>query len=590
MPLLEQFGSSIDRLAYALSPAWGNRRAAHRASRELLDRNTETIKNSGFRNSRRARLRRRSFKQAESDPTRNDRYITEDRSINSLLEEQLADLQVRSIGLYGENSIAHSIIENRVIYEIGAGLKIKPTVKASTHGGVKITSEQAQAINEVLAETIRCWSLHGVDKSRKLSMGAAQRLMVREFANYGECFILMGDAPYSGKGIHRGPVPTAIEFISPMRVETPPAHLNSENVRMGVVYERNQVVGYYVRKNTPNDDKEFESFEHTYYPRFDEAGNPRMIHVFEPMFAGQARGIPYITAAMNKILDFDDYQEAEIIAKQVEACFGLVFKIKKPDNVASMYELAEAAAESVDEDGELMERITPGFIERIGEDDDITPIDPDRPGNNYAPFLEGSLRMIAAQAQQPYELIAKNFFQTTYSSGKLAMLDGKMGFTCRRSSLIDMGLVPIYTRVVSDRVFADEAAGTIPIENWIQNPDVYTSHKYQIKEMGEIDQTREMKAFETGRREGIINKSDYHDERGNDWEAHEDQRKEEQIREIDDKLELEKYEMEQRRRLGLPAAESQDDQNGQNNGNGKDKNKDKPGDAKKKTASPAPVA
>lgn len=560
MGFLETAGQTIDKLAYALSPAWGNRRSAHRTTRELLDRNTDQIKNAGFRQRQRARLRRRSFKQAESDPTRNDRYVTEDRSINSLLEDQLPDLQVRAIGLYGENSIAHSIIENRVIYEIGAGLKIKPTVKASTHGGIKITDEQAQAINEALAETIRCWSLHGVDKSRKLSMGAAQRLMVREFANYGECFILLGDAPYSGKGIHRGPVPTALEFISPMRVETPPEFLNSPNVRMGVRYERNQVVGYYVRKNTPNDDKEFDSFEYTFYPRFDDAGNPRMVHVFEPMFSGQARGIPYITAAMNKILDFDDYQEAEIIAKQVEACFGLVFKIKKPDNVSSLYELAEAAAESTNDDGELMEKITPGFIERIGEEDDITPIDPDRPGNNYAPFLEGSLRMIAAQAQQPYELIAKNFFQTTYSSGKLAMLDGKMGFTCRRSSLIDMGLIPIYTRVVSDRVFADEADGTIPIENWIQNPDVYISHKYQIKEMGEIDQVKEMKAFQIGKMEGIVNEADYHDERGNDWEAHMDQRKEEQRRAIDDRLEMEKYEMDQRKRLGLPEIEPESDE------------------------------
>lgn len=560
MGVLEATGTAIDKLANAISPSWGNQRAAHRASRELLDRNTEKIKNADFKIRSKSRLRRRSFKQAESDPTRNDRYATEDRSINSLLEDQLPDLQVRALGLYGENSIAHSIIENRVIYEIGAGLKIKPTVKASSHGGTNISAEQAQAINEVLAETIRCWSLHGVDKSRKLSMGAAQRLIVREFANYGECFILLGDAPYSGKGIHRGPVPTALEFISPMRVETPPEHLDNPKVRMGVKYHRGQIVGYYVRNNTPNDDKEIDSFEHTYYPRFDDAGNPRMVHVFEQMFAGQSRGIPYITAAMNKILDFDDYQEAEIIAKQVEACFGLVFKIKKAEKSTTLYDYAQAAADSVDDDGELMERINPGFIQRIGDEDDIHPIDPSRPGNNYAPFLEGSLRMIAAQAQQPYELIAKNFFQTTFSSGKLAMLDGKMGFTCRRSTVIDMALIPIYTRVVSDRVFSDEADGKIPIEDWIRNPDVYTSHKYQIKEMGEIDQVKEMKGFQIGKLEGIVNKSDYHDERGNDWEAHEDQRKEEQRRDIDDRLELEKYEMDKRTQLGLPSIEESEDE------------------------------
>ena len=556
MRILEAAGQAIDQLAFAVSPEWGNRRQAHRLSRELLDRNTKIVKDAGFKKRARARLRKRSFKQAEPDPNRDDRYVTQDRSINSLLEEQLADLQVRSIGLYGENSIAHSIIENRVTYEVGAGLKIKPTVKESRH----VSAKQAKKINEVLAETIRCWSLHGVDKSRKMSLGMAQRLMVREFANYGECFMLLGDAPYSGKGIHQGPVPTAIEFISPMRVETPPEFLNSPSVRMGVRYRNKQIVGYYVRTNTPNDEKEIDSLEYKYYPRFDDAGNARMVHIFEPMFAGQARGIPYITAAMNKILDFDDYQEAEIIAKQIEACFGLVFKVKRPEDVSSHYELAEAAAEQKENpDDQLMERITPGFIERIGEDDDITTVDPARPGSNYAPFLEGSIRMIAAAANQPYELIAKNFFRTTYSSGKLAMLDGKMGFTCRRSTLIDMGCIPIYARVVSDRVFADEADGTIPIEDWIKNPDAYTPHKYQVKEMGEIDQVKEMNAFKIGKAAGIVNESDYHDEQGNDWEAHREQSFIERKREIDDQLELEVYEMKQRESKGLPPKDPEPD-------------------------------
>jgi capsid protein len=88
---------------------------------------------------------------------------------------------------------------------------------------------------------------------------------------------------------------------------------------MGVQYSNKQIVGYHVRKGTPNDTKEFDHYEYEYYPRYDSAGRPRMLHVFDPMFAGQARGIPWLTAAMNKILDFDDYQEAEIIAKQIEA-------------------------------------------------------------------------------------------------------------------------------------------------------------------------------------------------------------------------------------------------------------------------------
>ena len=191
----------------------------------------------------------------------------------------------------------------------------------------------------------------------------------------------------------------------------------------------------------------------------------------------------------------------------------------------------------------------------------MTTVDPSRPGSSYAPFLEGSLRMISAAANMPYEIVAKNFFRTTFSSGKLAVNDGKMGFAMRRSTLIDAGLKPIYRRVVHDRVFADEVAGTIPIEDYIKNPDAYSRHKYQAKDMGEIDETKAMNAFKTGNEQGIINKADYHDERGQDWESQEDQRRLEQMREVDDRLAVEKYEMEQRQKLGLPMPVDPNDPN-----------------------------
>lgn len=549
MGFLDASGRAIDTLAFAISPSWGNKRRAARLTRELLEVNSKRLADAGFNQTRKTRLKRRSFKSAESTPERSDRYNSEDYSINSLLADQLPTLQTRAVGIYGDNSIAHSIIENRVTYEVGPGLKVKPTIRP--YLGF-LDEAGARDANMVLADTIRRWSNHGVDKSRTMSYPMAQRLMVREFANYGECFLLLGDVPYMGRGVFGGPVPTAIEFISPMRVCTPPEFLNDPNVRMGVRYQNKQVVGYYVKRSTPNDNKEYDFNEYNYYPRFDDAGMPRMVHIFEPMFAGQARGLPYLTASMNKILDFDDYQEAEIISKQIEACMGIIFKVKKEDPATTYYEMAQAAASETNEDFELMENINPGFIQRIGSEDEVTTVDPNRPGSNYAPFLEGSLRMIAGAANMPYEIIAKNFFRTTYSSGKLAMLDGKMGFNMRRSTLIDAGLNPIYTRVVSDRVFADEADGTIPIEAWVRNPDLYTAHKYQAKQMGEIDDEKRVKAYALEDEMGVATKADYHDEEGEDWEEQQDQRKSEKMREIDDKLALEKYEMEQRQAMGLP--------------------------------------
>jgi len=162
------------------------------------------------------------------------------------------------------------------------------------------------------------------------------------------------------------------------------------------------------------------------------------------------------------------------------------------------------------------------------------------------------LRMIASSAQIPYEILAKNFFRTTFASGRLAILDGQLGFAMRRSILQDLMLTPWYRRVISDKVFADELWGLLPIEEFVQDPDWFTRRKYYCKQMGLIDPEKQIKAFSLGMKDGTLNKADYHEENGSDWEAAEEQRFEERKRLIDANLELEAYEAEQRKKKGLP--------------------------------------
>ncbi len=551
MGISDALGGILDQVVYALAPRAGARRIAARKAKQLLEAKIDSGQNKIA-----SRLRRRSFKQVEPNETRDPRYISDDLEIRSLLEDQLVELQTRAVGLYGDNSIARSAVESRVIYEVGQGISIKPQVK-TRKGSRFLTPERVKEINDALRELIDSVSEHGVDRTKTLSLPMAQRLVVREFANEGECFVLLGAAPYAGRGAFGGPVPTVMEFISPRRVETPPEFHADPNVRLGIRYgsRHGEIVGYYVRRTHPDDAGIDHDPNYDFFPRFDNAGNPRLLHVFDPLFAGQSRGLPWLTATLNKILDFDDFFEAEIIAKQIEACFGLIFKIAKdeedPDST-DLYGMALKAAEKQTPEGELMESIKPGFIQRIREGDDVTTVDPSRPGANFAPFLEGSLRMIASSAQIPYEILAKNFFRTTFASGRLAILDGQLGFAMRRSILNDLFLTPWYRRVVSDKVFADELWGTLPIEEFVQDPDWFIRRKYYCKQMGLIDPEKQIKAFSLGMKDGTLNKADYHEENGSDWEAAEEQRFEERKRQIDANLELEAYEAEQREKKGLP--------------------------------------
>lgn len=557
----------IDSGISLFSPKMGLQRQAYRRSRTLLERQTELLDKRELRS---GKLRRRSFKQVAPNDSRDSRFVTEDVEINSLLDETLKDTQMRAVGLYSDNGIARSAVENRVAYEVGAGLRVKPKVKTSKR--IKwLTRERVKEINDEISELVSNWSENGVDRARQMSYGQAQRLMVREFANEGECFILLGDVPFDKRGAFAGPSSMAMEFISPRRVETPPEFLNDEDVRLGIRYgSRGEIKGYYVRKKHPDDNLNIHdsSEDFQFFERFDSRGRQKMLHIFEPLFAGQTRGLPWLLAAMNKILDFDDYLEAEIIGKQVEACFGLVFKLaKRDDRHESLYEMANAAAETqTSTSDQLIEKLGPGFIQRLTDDDDVTVIDPDRPGGNFMPFFEASIRMIAAATQQPYELLCKNFFQTTFASGRLALLDGQVSFCMRRSTLEDMGLNPIHARLISTAVWENELYGTLPVEIYTQNPWWFHRRKYCSRPFGQIQPDRENAAYQTALESEFMNYEDiYEDRGGEDWEAAKEQQQTERIRGIDLRLELEEYEMKQRKAKKLPlptATENGDKKNG----------------------------
>jgi capsid protein len=201
MGISDSIGSVFDKIVYTLAPRAGARRIAARKAKELLD---SRLANGQSRVA--SKLRRRSFKQVEPNETRDPRYISDDLEIRSLLEDQLVELQTRAVGLYGDNSIARSAVESRVTYEVGQGIRIKPQVK-TRKGSRFLTPENVKEINDALRELIDSLSEHGVDRTKTMSLPMAQRLAVREFANEGECFILLGATPFDGRGAFAGENP-----------------------------------------------------------------------------------------------------------------------------------------------------------------------------------------------------------------------------------------------------------------------------------------------------------------------------------------------------------------------------------------------
>lgn len=445
------------------------------------------------------------FDAATTNRMRDDTYSVSDKSPDYGLVDDLETLQKQCSDLVRNNGIAKSAVEVRCTYEVGKG--IVPQCKIdSREAGLDI--EEAREIRKGIERAIKVFSKYGIDRRRQLSLVHFQKLALRSLATFGEVFVEIG------RSSTNGPSTLSFEIIDPRRVSTPYGKEADDLCRMGVQYTKSgQIDGYHVRVDNPGDDLADVSWK--YVKRYDADG-PKILHVFEQVLPDQSRGFPWLAPVMNDIVDLDDYQEFEMATKQVEACFGLV--VTRTDTSQSGFESAERNSTGTDSSGRRELTLEPGMVQYLDADEDVKTVDPSRPGGQYQPFIEKALRKIAAALNIPYELLAKDFFRTTYSSGRLGIQDGKHGFQSRGLTLIDQLLTPMYEIIVRDLAMY----GLLPVSYAeVTGPEkhIWLAHCWKAPPMGYIDPSKEVKANIDARDANFVSHADIFAEYSDgDWE------------------------------------------------------------------------
>ena len=290
----------IDDAIYFAFPTWGTQRKVTRLRNEITALRAASLGVSWTR----------------PDTNRDGKWLETGYSIDTILDLDIGELHDRCAELYRTNNVAHAAVEARVSNEVGTGIKRQSRVRKSR----RVAEEQAGKINEALDRLSLLWSKHGVDPKRSMSLYELQRLADRSLSVFGEAIVVLSETP------SRSGITLTCEVLSPERLSTPPEKENDANCRLGVQFAGNgTIAGYWIRRSHPGEMAKSWEYSWDFFPRYDEQGQPRVLHAFEKLFPGQTRGIPWLAPAVDRIKDLDDWFEAELIAKQVEACFGLIF-------------------------------------------------------------------------------------------------------------------------------------------------------------------------------------------------------------------------------------------------------------------------
>lgn len=183
-----------------------------------------------------------------------------------------------------------------------------------------------------------------------------------------------------------------------------------------------------------------------------KAGSDRVpaedvIYHFEKDRPGQLLGVPRLAASIMKLRDLDEYQEALLVKKKIEACFSMF--VQSDDDAVRVGTSTETETDA-DGNSRRVEKLSPGAILYGKPGESVTFGEPSGGGDDG--FTETQLHAIAAGAGVTYTQLTGDLSRANYSS----MRGGRAEFKILVEQYRWLCLMP----QVNERIFAwfEEAA------------------------------------------------------------------------------------------------------------------------------------
>ncbi|MCB1502565.1 MAG: phage portal protein [Bauldia sp.] len=140
-----------------------------------------------------------------------------------------------------------------------------------------------------------------------------------------------------------------------------------------------------------------------------------IIHVIDPVDAGQLRGISRFAPGIVKLFLLDQYDDAELDRKKVAAMHALFITTPAP---AEPFDVAES-----DEGGERTMDLQPGQIVMLEPGEEVQTSAPTDVGQTYEPFQYRTLLQVSAALGIPYAYLSNDMLKANYSNSRLALLE-----------------------------------------------------------------------------------------------------------------------------------------------------------------------
>ena len=395
------------------------------------------------------------------------------------------ELRAKSRDLVRRNAWAAAGIEAFVANAIGTGIKPQSMV-------------QDQTTREAIHSLWWDWC-EQADAAGLTDFYGLQGLATRAMLEGGEALIRLRYRR-SEDGL-----PVALQ-IQVLEAEHLPTTMNRDMpggnvIRSGIEFDRlGRRVAYHLYRAHPNDG--------LLAPMSSNAGGGGMdtvrvdvsevIHLFRPLRPGQIRGEPWLTRALVKLNELDQYDDAELVRKKTAAMFaGFITRMAPEDNL-----MGESAA---DANGVALAGMEPGTLQILEPGEDIKFSAPADVGSSYAEFMRQQFRAVAAAMGITYEMLTGDLTQVNYSSIRAGLLEFR-----RRCEALQHGVIvhqlcrPIW------RAWIDQAVleGALDLPGYRKDRRTYQAAKWIPQGWSWVDPQKEFNAMKLAIRAGLMSRSE----------------------------------------------------------------------------------
>ncbi len=341
--------------------------------------------------------------------------------VNTLIAQAGPTITARARWLVRNNGYALNALESWTGNAVGDG--VKPTSKVEEEGGkAAIQSLWQDWVAEADAEGLT--DFYGL-----------QRRAARELFLAGEVFFRFRPRrPEDGLS-----VPLQLQMI---QAEMLPLDDNRDlpgggMIRQGVEFDPiGRRVAYHFLRRHPGDVTEpGQAGEKARVPASE------VIHVIDPVEAGQVRGVSRFAPAIVKLFFLDQYDDAELERKKVSSMFALFVTSPQVD----------APLDSPDEPL----AVEPGQVVRLDPGETIdTPSPPDS-GPTYEPFQYRTLLQVSAALGVPYSYVSNDLAKANFANSRLSIIEFRRRLSAwQHRVLIHQLCKPVWARWMDTGVMA----------------------------------------------------------------------------------------------------------------------------------------